>query len=75
MSTKQCGFVDVWFTPLGYGWVHSSDGKFFCHISNIKGQTVPQRGALVMFDKGMGLKGPIALSVEIILGAVEGGGK
>jgi cold shock CspA family protein len=70
-TKKVNGFVNIWFELRGFGFIHSlEDGSdFFCHVRNIKGQRVPQKGALVTFECGMTIKGPCALNVEIIAGA------
>jgi CspA family cold shock protein len=58
-----------WFSQeKGYGFIVGEDGaEYYCHVTSVRGASLPSNGAQVSFVAGSGKKGPAAQGVEILV--------
>jgi len=71
---KLEGYVQKYFSDRGFGFIAENKNLHFFHITSCS--FIPQEGQRVMFNVGVGKKGPAAVEVALVeSGVVAGGAK
>ena len=66
MNIRMDGKIKSWDHERGYGFISSSIGNLYTHISGVKGREEPKPGQRVRFCIESSEHGLIAKSVETI---------
>lgn len=62
------GKIKFWNSAKGFGFITEDETskEYFAHITNVKGEDVPQENDEVTFEVTNGKKGPAATNISLL---------